>query len=118
MINLGTNDYANLDGANAAMPSFNAQSFKTAYKTFIGNLREKYPHASIVCIYGMMDNSAVMTGAISSTVTEINNDGDTNVHYLNLPQADNSGVGGHPSAAAHLSAFAALTEELKELMNW
>lgn len=118
MINLGTNDYANLGGANAAMPFFNAQSFKTAYKTFIGNLREKYPHASIVCIYGMMDNSAVMTGAISSTVTEINNDGDTNVHYLNLPQADNSGVGGHPSAAAHLIASAALTEELKELMNW
>lgn len=76
-INLGVNDSPLADPAN----------FTAIYVDFVKNkLRVKYPNAHIFLLSGPMNNNATLEGAINSTVTQLNTDGDNKVYYFKPSQ--------------------------------
>ena len=102
VINLGTNDQSK---------SSNAEAFRTAVKTFVQTIREKYgKDIPIVWAYGMM-NDAMNTHV--KTVFEGLGGAAHGYYTVKLTQ-NKKGGNGHPNAAGQITAAEELTKFLKE----
>ncbi len=105
VLGLGTND--------AQFMKTNAQyqtQFPKDYQNFLTHLREIYPEAQIVCVYGMMGRNALVDQGIVKAVQQMR---DENITYLrDYFTADNRGGSGHPCLASHIEYSEILTEYL------
>lgn len=102
VINLGTNDQSK---------SSNAEAFKTAVKTFVTTIREKYgKDIPIVWAYGMMNDA--MNTHVKSVFESLG--GAANGYYTLKLTQNKKGGNGHPNAAGQIKAAEELTKFLKE----
>ncbi len=104
---LGTNDGSYIDRHTSYR-----YDFPVDYENFLKHLRDIYPDAHVVCIYGMMGiNNFVETG-IRTALEAVN---DPKMSYLTFRKND-MGAGAHPGGAAHRSYAATLTEYIRGLL--
>ena len=106
VINLGTNDAS----YTWDFPELQ-QVFSQAYEKFLHTVREKNPHAMIVCTLGMMGETLceAMEQAAERFRTK---NGDANICTMRfdpMDSADGAAVDYHPSARTHQKAAAKLT---------
>ncbi len=109
VLNLGTNDASYINTVDTA---YGIRRFSEDYKQFVAHLREIYPQAHIVCIYGMMGRDNMVHSGIQKAVDELN---DPKITYQTFPQST-SGVNGHPYLTAHALYAETLTAYLAELL--
>jgi len=98
MINLGTNDNTALynPGYGVASPSVKASDVTNGYLILINKLKEAYPDAKIVCMYGMMGCYKITSDAIKEAVATANETYDGSIYYLEMKQVSILGDGAHP----------------------
>lgn len=120
---LGTNDFI------GDQP--NQHDFELAYKTFITNIRGKYPNAHIFA-FGSPANGSAWIDAnayICNSVEELNDKGDQKVHCIDpgvkgplgawLPNQDDfSGDWTHPTRAGHTIMANNLYGIVQNILNW
>lgn len=116
VINLGTNDnYAKVNGT----PVTDAYMTSEAV-AFLKLVREKNPNAVIIWTYGMYEQNR--TEAIRSAVAQRNSEGDSNVFYLQMKQADKDteGLGTHlhPSIKTNIDRSFTLAEFIAQKTGW
>ncbi|WP_257462888.1 SGNH/GDSL hydrolase family protein [Archangium lipolyticum] len=109
IINLGNNDFNVIDENTRQPHAPPKEEFKAAYRDFILQLREYYPHAKIVASVGPMMNDNYPPGLkhwtkmqeyVKEMVTSL---GDPNVHYFAYSPvlSDPYGEDWHPTAESH-----------------
>ena len=106
---LGTNDASYITSKD---PSYRSQ-FPKDYTEFLTHLREIYPHAYVVCIYGMMGANGDIVSGIQKALAAVNDD---KMSYLEFRKND-AGAGGHPIASAHKSYAKTLTQYIEKLLQ-
>ncbi len=108
VLNLGTNDgrYILLKDAEYA------NHFSDDYMNFVMNLRNIYPNAYIICIYGMMGKVEAIDDGIKDVVTALQ---DEKIIYLDVFEADLNGAESHPCKEAHEQYAKQLTEYIETL---
>ncbi len=121
VINIGQNDswIVNLDGHPRFISTFGdtppTRAFIiNAYKSFISDLREKYPNANIICMLGNMDvtYTDLWPGYVTQAVEEI---GDAKIFSHFVPF---KGTGGHPSVAEHQIMAESLIDFIDNNITW
>lgn len=105
---LGTNDASYIDKNT----SYRHQ-FPDDYAAFLNHLREIYPHAYVVCIYGMMGANTFVESGIQEALETV---GDPKMSYLSFRKND-MGAGAHPGGDAHKLYADQLTEYLRGLLG-
>ncbi len=108
VLNLGTNDASYLN----EHPRY-AKQFPEDYKEFLTHLREVYPDAYIVCIYGMMGVNNHIEDGIEQAIGEM---ADEKISYKKFVY-NTSGVNGHPLYTAHAAYAKQLTEYIRGLLG-
>jgi len=96
-------------------------AFCSAYVTFIGTIRSKYPDATIVCITSpMADNNLYNSqkNYLTGIVDYMNSHNDSKVYKHFLSHNLTSGCDYHPNMAEHQKIADELELFLKELLNW
>lgn len=106
---LGTNDASYITTID---PAYRSQ-FPKDYAEFLTHLREIYPHAYVVCIYGMMGANGDIVSGIQKALNTVNDD---KMSYLEFKKND-AGAGGHPIASAHKSYSKTLTAYIQNLIG-
>lgn len=95
-----------------------ARKVEDATVSFLRMLRKHNPSAHIVWAYGMLgyDLTLLLTKAINRYIDET---GDRNVRFINLPNTTQEGFGSHmhPGIVSHEAASKVLIEYLKEVLN-
>jgi len=92
-----------------------------AYVGFIGQLRQQYPKATIICLTSPMADSsltAVLKHYITSITTYVNAQGDKNVYQYFFSRAYNNGCDTHPDLDEHKLIAAELTACIKQIKGW
>ncbi len=106
VLNLGTNDGSYIDENDDYAPLF-----KTDYRAFVTHLREIYPKAYILCVYGMMGKNSFIDLGIKNTVKAMEDD---KIIYLNTFKKNDGGASWHPDAAAHRQYAKQLSDYITE----
>ncbi len=115
-VNLGTNDTTN--------PKYYVDKLADAYKAFVSQLREHYPHAKIVLLTGTMIKGkrlADVQTALNEVVEAQKQKGDNEVYRFDFTPADGSlgyGYAKHPSKRQHEQMAAELVPFIKKITNW
>lgn len=94
-------------------------AFIEAYTAMLNEITSRYPGVAVFCCCGMYAENNTLGTLIKKAIE--GSDSPQSIHYVKLPTADReNGIGadGHPNAASHQSAAAALTEQLGKIMNW
>ncbi len=115
VVNLGTNDDSYVKGDPAR-----AEEYVAGYVAFIKTIREKNPHAKIVCSLGIMGDSLYMS-VVKTMKDYIAQTGDENiacVRFAVQQTGDGYAADWHPTERTHEKAAQKLTAELKRLMGW
>lgn len=110
--------------------------FMSAYASFVGTLRQKYPHAPIFCVMSAApenNDRTTMLAVLQQAVTQIQRVGDSNVFFFDYfatdpnntsyadAQASNNlgfGCDFHPSAAGAKFLGGRLAAAIKQQMKW
>lgn len=135
IVNLGTNDasafntppftdpntgitYKQRKNDDGTLNTEDANKVKQAVIDFLKMLRKNNPTSHIVWAYGMLgyDLNMVITDAMNKYIEET---GDYNVKFLNIPNTNQDTVGshGHPGFASHVKAAAVLEDYLRSVLN-
>lgn len=115
VINLGTNDSSALTKVSAEdLPLVRAE-LRTRAVQLMEAVRARYPRAVILWTYGLCGYA--VEDILKGAVADARADGDDNVHYLSLTEAQSLGSRMHPSRDAHRQAAKEIVEELKRLLN-
>ena len=111
VINLGTNDATNA--------GLDIEDFQNGVYSFIKLVRQKNPNAQIIWAYGMRSDkmTAEVDAAIQAAVAQLQTEGDSKVHYLALPLANDMHLN-HPTAAAYEPSGELLIEKIEEITGW
>jgi hypothetical protein len=121
VVNIGQNDswIVNLEGHPRFMDAFGTtppthEFIVNSYKTFISQLREKYPNANIICMLGNMDvtYTDLWPGYVTQAVQELN-DAKIFAHFVPF-----KGTGGHPSVAEHHLMAESLIGFIETNISW
>lgn len=122
VLNVGTNDFANLDPGEAR--------FVRQYLELVRDARAAYPKAFVVVALGPMLSDAYPSGRQNLTkarkyfkivVDKLKAQGETNFEFLEFPEqnhADGLGCGFHPSLKTHKLMADRLTAVIKEHLGW
>jgi hypothetical protein len=114
VINLGTNDFStNTDPSEA--------QFTSAYRGFLLHVRERYPHARILCTIGPLLSGADLTNVRKYIANAVADSGDDNMTTFELEAQsamDGLGCDYHPSLKTHQKMADQLTRTLKLEMAW
>ncbi|HPZ28047.1 MAG TPA: hypothetical protein PLB58_07935 [Bacilli bacterium] len=116
VMNLGTNDWSYINHAEDPNErNRRMEDFKDQYARFIKFVHGLYPDAEIIILYGLMNETNIF-----DATEEIYNEVKATVPKLHLfyTNGDGKGSSNHPSAASHERIADALTNEIKEIMNW
>jgi len=95
--------------------------FCNAYVQFIGNVREYYPKADIICLNSPMANdelTPVLKRYLSSITAYMNNQGDKKVYKYFFSKRYHNGCGGHPDMDEHAQIAEELTTYIKQVEGW
>lgn len=114
VINLGTNDNSYVRGNMEKRTEF-----VSAYKDFIGQIRENNPDADIFCVLGIM-GAELFTDAAEAAIAYSEENGDDKVHFLQLPTQDGTlgyAADWHPTEATHEVAAEYLAGEIKNTLG-
>ena len=113
VINLGTND-----SMACGITGHTKLEFKAAAKKFVQQVRSENPDAQIIYAYGFMDE--LYTAEVEGLVADLNAEGDSKVHYLQLPfaQIPNDRCLGHPTSAVHADRAQLLIAKVNEITGW
>jgi lysophospholipase L1-like esterase len=117
VINLGTNDFANLMDPGIA-------PFETAFAAFIGTIRGKYPNAVIFLTVGPLLYSTGLTAAtmyIQEVIANAHAAGDMKVQFLDFGQQNTSlgtGCDYHPNVTEHQAMADKLVAALRSSLGW
>ena len=108
LVNLGTNDVF------AGSP---ADRLANGVKSFSATLRQTYPNATIVWVYGLM--TAAQEETIRVAAEEVA-ETDSKVHYLYVDTVygNELGSGTHPNERGHKRAANELEPQIREIMGW
>lgn len=113
VILLGTNDFAKGDPA---------QPFVDAYKTFVNEMRGRYPLARIYLAHSPMlsgDRGTALAGYLDQVVAARSALGDKNIGILDFkPPAQDAWGCGHPNGATHKIMADVLEAALKQDLGW
>ena len=109
VLNLGTNDASYINDKD---PSYGSQ-FRTDYGEFVAHLRDIYPKAHILCIYGMMGKNSTVNRGIKNAVEAL---GDEKIVYLDNYKKNDGGAKGHPAKFAHTQYAKQLSEYIQTLL--
>lgn len=111
VINLGTND------ESAANATLSPDVFRQGLYSFLKEVRQYNPDAHIVYAYGLVRVS--LSESIESVVTQLRNDGDERIYYLQLEQCQSWELNlNHTVASAYVSRGEALIEKIEEVTGW
>ncbi len=86
-----------------------------AYKNFVASIRNKYPHASIICVLGNMDATkadAPWPGYVEKAVKQLN---DRKIYTHFFPYKN---TGGHPSIAEQKAMATSLIAFIEKHVQW
>lgn len=119
VINLGTNDFS--------PPGPDHEAYKSAYSSFLKQVRDHYPDALLLAVVGPMLNDSFPAGVmawttnqsdVSGVVGELTAEGDGKVHYLALTQQTAPyGEDYHPTRATHQQMAEAVANEINRLLG-
>lgn len=111
VINAGTNDTV---GEEAPV---DVELFKASAARFIHRLREVYPNAEILWVYGMM--AGEMHEPLRDTIASLH---DEHVHYHKLQSVwefeNEQGASCHPNLRSHHRCAGVLIDKVSELVGW
>ncbi len=105
---LGTNDASAIN-----LHKYTRAAFKRDYAEFLTHLREIYPKAHIVCVYGMASIEPIVNTSIKDVITEL---GDAKITFKRFSPNAN-GLGGHPYKDAHAAYAKQLSSYISELLE-
>lgn len=111
-------------GTNDTTGSYSADALADAFVKFVRTLREYYPQARIVMLFGAMmteKRRADLRQAHQRVIDDGAERGDNNIFSFEFSEVDKTiGMGsqGHPNVQHHLMMADELTPYLQELMNW
>jgi lysophospholipase L1-like esterase len=120
VINLGANDFAKGDPG---------EPFARAYVAFLGQLRDHYPSAHVICALSPMVYDAppehrertIVAAVLHKAVSDRAAAGDKRIHYFEFePPKPGEGFGCdfHPSLLTHRTMATALVAEIRALTGW
>jgi len=111
VVNAGTNDTA------GEIDPVDVNVFKEKVAAFVARLREVYPDAQILWVYGMMTDE--LHEALSDTFAAIN---DEKVTYLKVPAhwgfENEVGASSHPNLRSHFRNAGIVIDKVAELTGW
>jgi hypothetical protein len=87
----------------------------TAYKNFVASIRNKYPHASIICVLGNMDATRAGSpwpGYVEKAVQQLN---DSKIYTHFFPYKN---TGGHPDVAEQKAMATSLIAFIEKHIQW
>jgi lysophospholipase L1-like esterase len=114
VVNLGTNDSGKpIDG----------DTWTTAYRGFIAQIRKAYPNAQIFLTIGSMGHGpqGIIPKLNTQLVTALAAEGETKVHAVALNNQDQrNGIGAdwHPSVKTHQLMADQIAAEIRTVMQW
>lgn len=115
VINLGTNDDSYCQDNISRQ-----EEFASAYQAFLKQVRFHNPNAVLLCTYGIMNER--LYPYIEKAVAAYQSDTkDDNIHTMQFElqtDADGYVVDYHPSLKTHNKSAWALTQKIKEIMDW
>ncbi len=113
IVNLGTNDASGIRKRDEADQPRSAQELSRAVERFIRHLREVYPDAYILWIYGMCGHDLI--DSIRSAVARVRRT-DKRVGFETLPPAGEGEIGSrsHPGAPNHAKTARIVVRHLKK----
>jgi lysophospholipase L1-like esterase len=109
-------------GANDLSSNVDSSAFTMAYLKFLDRIRGYYPDARLVCASGpggLNDEKGnqkwqnLITGVVGEASKKMNN-----LYYYRFEPTEHNGSDWHPSAGEHKMLSVALTDYLRNLMNW
>jgi len=111
VVNAGTNDTAGeIDPIDPAV-------FAKGATAFVRRLRELYPQAKVLWVYGMMDES--LHEPLSESLSAMQDD---HVQYLKLQSVwgfeNERGASNHPNQRAHRRCAGVVIDKVSELTGW
>lgn len=121
LINLGTNDWSYINQLQTADKTQAILTFENAYVDFIGRIHELHPDATIVIVYGLMNETNVYTpteNAVSKAQIAYPN---LDLYAIQLPSVNaQEGIGSsnHPGLLTHIRAGGVLAESLSTWLDW
>ncbi|MGZ3757120.1 MAG: SGNH/GDSL hydrolase family protein [Mucilaginibacter sp.] len=97
-------------------------TFCNNYIRFIGNIRNHYPKADIICLSSPMADQP-LTSVLQRYITGINRyenqtNGDRKVHHYFFSRQYHNGCGGHPDMAEHQLIANELIAYIRQLEHW
>jgi lysophospholipase L1-like esterase len=91
------------------------------YISFIMQLRDYYPRATLLCLSSPMADpslAAYMKKTLTAIVTKLHKDGDKKLFTYFFSKQFHSGCDGHPDQAEHKIIAKELTSSIKKIMKW
>lgn len=111
VINLGTNDES---AANENLPP---EEFRKGLYDFLQEVRQYHPDAQILYTYGLVRTG--LSPHIEAVVTQLQNQGDEKLHYLQLTQCEQWELNlNHTVASAYASRGEEIIEKIRQITLW
>ena len=111
IINLGTNDES---AANENLPP---EEFRKGLYDFLQEVRQYHPDAQILYTYGLVRTG--LSSHIEAVVTQLQNQGDEKLHYLQLTQCEQWELNlNHTVASAYASRGEEIIEKIRQITLW
>jgi len=121
IINLGTNDWSYITTLSGDARAQAIINFEQAYVNFIQTIHTIHENASIVIVYGLMNETNIYTPTLNIVNQANELLPNLDLYYIQLPSvnaADGIGSSNHPSLATHIKAGQSLAEALNEWLDW
>ncbi|HCW52313.1 MAG TPA: GDSL family lipase [Clostridium sp.] len=115
VINLGTNDFSYTKDINERI-----NYFEKGYLNFLRQVRQANPSSTILCILGVMGDNLYpsVEKCVSCFSNEFHDNNIFSMHLTPQNEADSIGTDSHPSLITHDKLSIALSDKIKEIMNW
>ena len=111
VINLGTNDESE---ANLNLP---ADTFRQGLYAFLKEVRNYHPDAQILYTYGLVRTG--LSESIKTVITQLQNEGDDKVHYLQLTQCEKWELNlNHTVSSAYVQRGEEIIEKIRQITLW
>ena len=111
VINLGTND------ESEANETLNPEEFRQGLYAFLKELRQYYPNAQLLYTYGLVRTG--LSEEIQAVITQLQNEGDDHIHYLQLTQCEKWELNlNHTVASAYDSRGEEIIDKIRQITGW
>ncbi len=126
VIGLGTNDFS--PGDDARDPSLDLEDYTAAYVDFVDALLDDYPDAQVFCMMSPMlgdgwpdpadESRSNLDNALDMVAKHYTDEGNDQVHKLEVAKMSGQGCGTHPNAEQHAKLAEEIRPFIEETMGW